>query len=70
MHVILCLTDYNPSSINRIDVYIATTDLYAIIRTPTLEEEDELFDVCINNIVSEESQHIAMRSYLLPPVHR
>ncbi|CAH8345592.1 unnamed protein product [Eruca vesicaria subsp. sativa] len=55
VHIILYLTDFNPHSVHRIDVDIATTNLHSEKRTPSLMEEGEMCTVCMEKIVTGNS---------------
>ncbi|CAH8306077.1 unnamed protein product [Eruca vesicaria subsp. sativa] len=55
VHIILYLTEYNPHSIHRIDIDIATTNLHSDKRIPSLMEENEICKICMGKIVSDDS---------------
>lgn len=50
VHIILYLTDFNPHSIRRLDVDIATTNLKAAKRNPSQTEEHEMCIICMNKV--------------------
>ncbi|CAH8383169.1 unnamed protein product [Eruca vesicaria subsp. sativa] len=52
VHVILYLTDFNPHSVHRMDVDIATTSLQSEKTAPSPMEEDELCTICMDKIIT------------------
>ncbi|KAF3597773.1 hypothetical protein DY000_02020439 [Brassica cretica] len=54
VHIVLHLTDFNPHSIHRLDVDVATADLQTNKRAPYATEEGELCNICMNKVESGE----------------
>ncbi|KAL0690237.1 hypothetical protein Bca4012_089915 [Brassica carinata] len=54
VHIVLHLTDFNPHSIHRLDVDVATENLQTNKRAPYATEEGELCNICMNMVETGE----------------